>query len=88
MIQLTDKLAVKADNECYIVGEPRERLGKAVELVNPRYYPTLAQAVCGALSITLRQRVADDEITTLKDFLREAEKLRNDLTNKLEGLEV
>ncbi len=88
MIYLTDKLAVTADSECYMVGKPRQRAGKGVSVDNPRYYPTLAQAVRGAVSATLRQKVAASEITTLQEFIRQAQALQTEFTKKLEVLDL
>lgn len=87
MIYLTDKLAVTADSECYMVGKPRQRAGKGVSVDNPRYYPTLAQAVRGAVSTTLRQKVAASEITTLQEFLQQEKALREHFSKLLEPLE-
>ena len=95
MIQLTDKLAVVADNECYAVGIPVEpvkesggKRGEAPKLRSPRYYSTMAQAVRGAVSVTLRQKVASDEITTLSEFVRQEKQLHEEFAKRLEGLEV
>ncbi len=95
MIQLTDKLAVTADNECYIVGKPietvtvnGEKRSKTVRMRSPRFYPTLAQAVRGAVSVTLRQKVASDEITTLSEFVRQEKQLHEEFTKRLEDLEA
>lgn len=73
MIQLTDKLALTADEHCYIVGEPRQRPGRPLELKDPRYYSTAAQAVQGALNTAMRQSVADGSITSLQDFIKALE---------------
>ena len=88
MIYSTDKLAVTADGECYMVGRPRQRAGRAVSVDNPRYYPTLAQAVRGAVATTLRQKVATSEITTLQEFIRQEKALEAEFTKKLEVLDV
>ena len=88
MIQLTDKLAVVADSECYIMGKPRQRVGKGVEMQSPRYYSTMAQAVRGAVSTTLRQKVASGEITTLSEFVRQEKQLFEEFTKRLEDLEA
>lgn len=88
MIYLTDKLAVTADGECYMVGRPRQRAGRAVSVDNPRYYPTLAQAVRGAVATTLRQKVATSEITTLQEFIRQEKTLEAEFTKKLEVLDL
>ncbi|MGI6255705.1 MAG: hypothetical protein ACOYJZ_08745 [Acutalibacter sp.] len=95
MIRLTDKLAVVADTECYIVGVPVEpekesggKRSKAPKVRSPRYYPTLAQAVRGAVSTTLRQKVALEEITTLSEFIRQEKQLQEEFTKRLEDLEA
>ncbi len=94
MITLTDKLAVTADSECYVVGRPVETVQesggkrcKAPKLRSPRYYSTLAQAVRGAVSTTLRQKVAASEITTLQEFIRQEKALQEHFTKLLEPLE-
>ena len=94
MITLTDKLAVTADSECYVVGRPVETVQesggkrcKAPKLRSPRYYSTLAQAVRGAVSTTLRQKAAASEITTLQEFIRQEKALQEHFTKLLEPLE-
>ncbi len=88
MIKLTDKLAVTADDECYIVGKPKARAGRGVELRNPSYYATLAQAACAALSRALRAGVQDGSITTLREFLQEEKRLTAEFSEKLKPLEL
>ena len=94
MIYLTDKLAVTADSECYMVGRPVEtakesggKRCKAPKLRSPRYYSTLAGAVRGAVSTTLRQKVAASEITRLQEFIRQEKALQEHFTKLLEPLE-
>lgn len=94
MIYLTDKLAVTADSECYMVGRPVEtakesggKRCKAPKLRSPRYYSTLAGAVRGAVSTTLRQKVAASEITSLQEFIRQEKALQEHFTKLLEPLE-
>ena len=95
MIYLTDKLAVTADSECYMVGRPVEAVQesggkrcKAPKLRSPRYYSTLAQAVRAAVSATLRQQVAEDAITTLPEFIRPEKQLQEEFVKKLEVLDT
>lgn len=79
MIQLTKDLWMKADEYQYIVGKPVKSRGNGTELRNPRYYPTVAQAVSATLEITLRKGVADGSITPLREFIREQERQRTAL---------
>lgn len=85
MIYLTDSLAVTADHYSYNVGEVRKRAGKDI-LVNTKYYGTMAQAINGAIGITLRQGISSGTIDTLHAFLQEEQKLYNDFSRKLESL--
>lgn len=59
MIYLTDKLAVTADSECYMVGRPVETVQesggkrcKAPKLRSPRYYHQLLTSSKGLLPHT------------------------------------
>lgn len=91
MIQLTENLAVIADDLQYIVGKPvqRERNGTTVtEIRRPRYYPTLAGAVRGAVSQAMRDKVASEEITTLREFLAESGRMQAEFENMLKPLDV
>ena len=88
MIQLTNDLVLIANSECYIVGKAGKSRGKGPELTNPKYYTTAAQAVRGALAITMRQRVGDGSITTLRQFIEEQEQLQYEFKRLLEPLEV
>ena len=79
MIQLTKGFAMIADDCCYTVGKPRQKADGRIVLDMPTYYSTAAQAVQGALKRAMRQGVADGSITTLREFIREQERLRAEL---------
>lgn len=86
MIQLTKDLAMSADENQYIVGTLNKKRCEGVQgeckankLLNTRYYPTVAQAVAGALRRAVRQGVADGSITTLRQFIQEQERLQTEL---------
>lgn len=87
MVQLTKELAMTADNHCFIVGRPRQRVGKALEMMEPSYYSTAAQAVQGALNRAMRKGVADGSITTLHQFIEEQERLKAELQSMIKPLE-
>lgn len=87
MIQLTKELAMTADSHCFIVGRPRQRVGKALEMLEPSYYSTATQTVQGALNRAMRQGVADGNITTLQQFIREQERLKAELQLMIKPLE-
>ena len=91
MVQLTEDLAVIADDLQYIVGRPvtRERGGEPVlEIRRPRYYPTLAAAVRGAVSQAMRDKVAANDISTLREFLAENKRINDEFRSLLEPLEA
>lgn len=87
MIQLTKRLVMTADKHCYTVGEPRQRAGRPLEIKDPKYYSTAAQAVQGALSTAMRQAVEDCEVTTLREFIRKQEQLLAELETLIAPLE-
>lgn len=76
-----------ADDYSYIVGQPRTRPDKGLVLEKPRYYPTAALAVSAALQLSLRGMVADGTITTLREFVQEAERLTAELEKLVKPLE-
>ena len=86
MIQLVGGLALAADTSCYIVGRPRESRGKGIELQSPKFYTSVAQAAQGALEQALRQSVADGQINSLREFIREQERLKQELSALLAPL--
>lgn len=86
MIYLNEKLAVTANRYSYNVGEVCQRAGGDT-LVNVKYYGTMAQAIKGAVTTMLRQGISDGTIDTLYKFLKEAKRLQDDFSKKLEPLE-
>lgn len=87
MIQLTKDFAMTADQHCYMVGKLRVSRGKHGALREPTYYSTAAQAVQGALSRVMRQGVADESITSLRQFIEEQRRLKAELQTLIEPLE-
>ena len=90
MIQLTDKLAVAADENQYIVGVSTTGIRNGVECARinrPKYFTTLSGAVKCAVSIAMREKVATSEITTLRDFAAEYEQITAEFEKALQPLE-
>lgn len=87
MIQLSNNLAMTADDHGYIVGKPRQKPDKGIVLDNPTYYTTVPQAVQGALDRGMRQAVADGCVTTLGQFIEEQERQMERLKKLLAPLE-
>ena len=92
MIQLTDKIAIAADEHQYIVGKPTQRQAKdgtsRTRINNPRYYTTLATALESAVSLSLRNGVSDGTITTLRDLIAEQKRIQDEFTRLIEPLNV
>lgn len=88
MIQLTENLAMTADEHCYIVGKPRKSVGRGEELRNCTYHSTAAQAVSAALSHAMRQDVADGSITTLRQFIQAQEHYRAEFEKLIAPLDA
>ena len=86
MIYLTEKIAVTADQHQYIVGKPRLDARKGKMMDRPRYYTTLPSAVKGAVLQAMRDKVADDEITTLREFLVEYQRITDEFAKQLAPL--
>lgn len=87
MIQLTKGFAMIADDCCYTVGKPRQKADGHVVLDKPTYYPTAAQAVSGTLARAMLQGVADGSVTTLRQFIKEQERLHGELEKLIMPLE-
>lgn len=85
MIELIGGYCAKADSSQYIVGKIK---AGSTKIRDPRHFSTMLQAVRYVARECLREKVAAEEITTLGEFLREAERTREDLINKLNELEV
>lgn len=77
-----------ADEHCFVVGKPRQRAGRAVEIQSPTYYSTAAQAVRGALLRAMRQAVADGSVTTLRGFLTTQGRIQADFQRLIAPLSV
>lgn len=89
MVQITDKLWIKSDGHCYIIGRPRMRKvdGKErIEFRNPRYASTMAQAVKIAAEQVMRDEVENETITTLGAFANRYAELTGDFFQRLEAI--
>lgn len=92
MIQLTDKISIAADENQYIIGKPSQKPDKGGNMItrmnNPRYYTTLAAAIKSAVSEALRDGVADGNITTLRDFINEQQRIQDEFAKLIEPLDA
>ena len=91
MIKLTDDLWVDATKECYVVGKLSKRTKKVgnekVEedyLIGQRYFVTMDQVLKFAISRTMRDKVANNDVGTLWEFASKLKKVTDDMTKKLE----
>lgn len=79
MIHLIGDYYMKADRLSYIVGKPRKGLVRAVELVETKYYSTIASAVCSTAEHALRDGIAAGGITTLHDAVAELRRMKDEI---------
>lgn len=87
MIKLTDKLAMTADEHCFIVGVPWTRADKGTALDSPTYHTTAAQAVRTAVKRAMREGVRSGSITTLREFIDRQAELQAELETLTKPLE-
>lgn len=87
MIQLTDELVLMADGYNYVIGKPYQNREGKTHMLQPKYYSTIAQAVRGAVRLTMRAGVADGSITSLRDFIERQEELEKRLAALVAPLE-
>ena len=93
MIKLTDKFSLDADDCQYTVGTPYTRSDRktgqeVTTLKNPMYYATLSCALKGTVERILRERVANEEITTLKEYLIHQNDLQYQFGDMFEAIGV
>lgn len=88
MIHLIGNIYATADEFQYIVGRVRERPGKGLEIVKPKYYSTLEIAARHTVEYALREKVAKGEVETLRQFITEMGKLRDEINQKIKLLAV
>lgn len=84
MIYLTDTLAIKADAHCYIVGKPATDATNRITMREATYHLTMDKAVENAILRLLRKDVADERITTLRQYADELESWRNRMAELLQ----
>ena len=89
MIGLIQRYYAGADSKQYIVGRPLSGERPEDQVPRPHYFfhHDPGSKVSGG-PLPLREKVAAKEIATLQEFLREAKRLAEDFTRKLEELEV
>lgn len=88
MIFLTDDLVLVADEHCYVVGKPRQRPDKGLIIDSPTYHKDINCAVLSAVERSLRSKIRDGSITTLRQFLDEQARLTSQLKELLTPMEV
>lgn len=90
MIKLTDEIYVMSDVAQYIVGKPTTAVSKGVERVviqKPRYYTNMSQLLRATVSQALKYGVKNETITTLREYVKETERLQDEFRRLLEPLE-
>lgn len=86
MVHLIEDYYLTADKYQYIVGRMKQRKrGERMtsELMEQRYYPTLAAAVSYVADEVLRKQIADDQLETLQAIADEYRLISNKVIDKL-----
>lgn len=87
MIELLHGYYAKSDGRQYIVGKPCEGRDGRTHFRDSHYFRTMSQAVKFTMNRELYGKVKREEITTLAEFVRQAQALKDDITRKLELLD-
>lgn len=88
MIELPGNMMITADHEQYIVGRGSSGGCRGVVIKKPRYYPSLETAARAALQQAMCDKVAAGEITSLRDYLQELQRVKAELAELLEPLKA
>lgn len=87
MIELLHGYYAKSDGRQYIVGKPNEGRDGVTRFRDAHYFRTMSQAVKFTMNREMYGKVAREEITTLQEFVNQAQALKDDITRKLELLD-
>lgn len=88
MIHLTDTIAIKADQNQYIIGKPitQSHDGEnTTKIASPRFYNSIGAALRAAVALSMRQDVAEDKITTLEQFITQQRQLMDVFASRIEA---
>lgn len=88
MVELLHGYFAKSDGRQYIVGKPNEGRDGRTRFRDAHYFRTMSQAVKFTMNREMYGKVAREEVTTLAEFLRQAQALQTEFTKKLEVLDV
>lgn len=88
MIELPKGFVITADEHCFIVGKRKQRADGRTDIVNPKYYTTMHQAIRGTICCMMRVAVKDGDVTTLQQFSEEQRKLHGELWRLISPLSV
>jgi len=87
MIRLPGGYAIMADELCYMVGIPYVRKDGKDDLRRKTYYTSLSWAIRDALNRVIRDRVGDNSIDTFEGLVREYERLKTEIEDRLRTME-
>lgn len=93
MIKLTDKYYIHAERSQYILCELSKREDPETgEIEDDRriigYYATIASLLKGFKSYLLRKKIAEYQITTIDELIKEVQRLNDEESKLLSSLEV
>ena len=88
MIELLGGYCIKSDRKQFIMGQTRKDKAGHTRFKEPHYFSTMQGAVKEAIRRLLCEKVAGDEITTLRQFVDEADRLKAEIKEIIEPLSV
>ncbi|MFR8872571.1 MAG: hypothetical protein ACLVHV_03320 [Oscillospiraceae bacterium] len=86
MIELLGGYCIKSDRKQFIMGQTRKDKAGHTRFKEPHYFSTMQGAVKEAIRRLLCEKVAGDEITTLRQFVDEADRLKAEFKEIIEPL--
>lgn len=81
MIEVMNGYCIKSDRKQFIIGKTRKDKSGHIRFKDPHYFHTIHGAVKETQRRLLCEKIADDEITTLKQFIDEVERLNQEFVN-------
>ena len=84
MIELLNGYCIKSDGRQFIMGRTRKDNAGHTRFVDPHYFHTMQAAVKETVRRLLCEKVSSEEITTLKHFISESERIKGEFRKIME----
>lgn len=84
MIELLNGYCIKSDGRQFIMGRTKKDKAGHTRFVDPHYFHTMQAAVKEAVRRLLCEKVSSNEITSLKHFIAESDRIKADFEKMME----